>query len=411
MKQKIFVDGLCYLLQEIYGIENKNINKASADDDTEDNGSECVICMCDTRDTLILPCRHLCLCNSCADSLRYQANNCPICRAPFRALLQIRAVQKNQSGATIMSPPPQNPPEPGCENIPAGYTAVSLIEALNGPAMATVRTIITNVESPDLPDSNETAVQAAEILNRKQPSPKDIGEKKEKINQNTPEFRMSVLLSKEDGSVTKELLAKHSPLMNRAPASRDKNPREKGSIRPQPNRDNVKLVNEKNTIPNPSQEADDDSDDEKLSPLLNSSGPAIALKGGKVLHMDGVEEESIDDTDTDLDETECDNSDKKSSNKTDCNGIGVGITGAEDSDYYTPEDPHTTILSPLYVDSKSKENINGVISSPLTAIKESAISSVPGRFRFFLFFCILTFSYDLNIFINFNWIYLALRRI
>lgn len=298
-----------------------------------------------------------------------------------------------------MSPPPQNPPEPGCENIPAGYTAVSLIEALNGPAMSTVRTIITNVESQDLPDSNETAVQAAEILNRKQPSPKDVGEKKEKINQNTPEFRMSVLLSKEDGSVTKELLAKHSPLMSRAPASRDKNPREKGSLRPQPNRDNVKLVNEKNT--NPSQEADDDSDNEKLSPLLNSSGPAIAsLKGGKALHMDGVEE-SIDDTDTDLDEPECDNSDKKSSSKTDCNGIGGGLTGAEDSDYYTPEDPHTTILSPLYGDSKSKESVAGVISSPLTAIKESANSSLPGKFRFCLFFWILTFSCDSNI-LHFN---------
>lgn len=92
LKQKIYVDGLCYLLQEIYGIENKNINKVSIliqsfflnlsnllaivqvsiDDETDDNGSECVICMSDTRDTLILPCRHLCLCNSCADSLRYQ---------------------------------------------------------------------------------------------------------------------------------------------------------------------------------------------------------------------------------------------------------------------------------------------------------------------------------------------------
>lgn len=26
LKQKLFVDGLCYLLQEIYGIENKNVN-------------------------------------------------------------------------------------------------------------------------------------------------------------------------------------------------------------------------------------------------------------------------------------------------------------------------------------------------------------------------------------------------
>lgn len=100
LKQKIFVDGLCYLLQEIYGIENKNLNKP--DDENDDTGSECVICMCDIRDTLILPCRHLSLCYSCADSLRYQANNCPICRAPFKALLQVRAVQK--SSTSIVHP-------------------------------------------------------------------------------------------------------------------------------------------------------------------------------------------------------------------------------------------------------------------------------------------------------------------
>jgi len=50
--------------------------------------------MCESRDTLILPCRHLCLCNGCADNLRYQANNCPICRAKFYALLQVRAMRR-----------------------------------------------------------------------------------------------------------------------------------------------------------------------------------------------------------------------------------------------------------------------------------------------------------------------------
>lgn len=125
LKQKLYVDGLSYLLQEIYGIENKNnenkvlfehkylihwwlirrgLSQGSIDTDTEDSGSECVICMCDGRDTLILPCRHLCLCNSCADSLRYQANNCPICRAPFRALLQIRALQKNSGQPQPLAP-------------------------------------------------------------------------------------------------------------------------------------------------------------------------------------------------------------------------------------------------------------------------------------------------------------------
>jgi Zinc finger, C3HC4 type (RING finger) len=81
-----------------------HFSQGSIDTDTEDSGSECVICMCDGRDTLILPCRHLCLCNSCADSLRYQANNCPICRAPFRALLQIRALQKNSGQPLPIAP-------------------------------------------------------------------------------------------------------------------------------------------------------------------------------------------------------------------------------------------------------------------------------------------------------------------
>lgn len=127
LKQKQFVDGLCYLLQEIYGIENKNAEyaKALGDDEIEDNGSECVICMSEMRDTLILPCRHLCLCYCCAESLRFQANNCPICRSPFRALLQIRAVRKATGQV-------QNTND-GNENVPHGYEAVSLIEALNGP--------------------------------------------------------------------------------------------------------------------------------------------------------------------------------------------------------------------------------------------------------------------------------------
>ncbi|XP_036196647.1 E3 ubiquitin ligase RNF157 isoform X3 [Myotis myotis] len=96
LKQKQVVDGVSYLLQEIYGIENKyNTQDAKvAEDEVSDNSAECVVCLSDVRDTLILPCRHLCLCNTCADTLRYQASNCPICRLPFRALLQIRAMRK-----------------------------------------------------------------------------------------------------------------------------------------------------------------------------------------------------------------------------------------------------------------------------------------------------------------------------
>lgn len=125
--------------------------------------------MSDTRDTLILPCRHLCLCNSCADSLRYQANNCPICRAPFRALLQIRAVQKNFNGAHLANVTSQQPAlqESNAENIPPGYVAVSLIEALNGPAqtMPSMKVGL-DVATTNLNDSIDSTRSAAESLNR-----------------------------------------------------------------------------------------------------------------------------------------------------------------------------------------------------------------------------------------------------
>ncbi|XP_051889001.1 uncharacterized protein LOC127579956 isoform X2 [Pristis pectinata] len=142
LKQKQVVDGVIYLLQEIYGIENKSHSLESKvpDDELSDNSAECVVCLSDVRDTLILPCRHLCLCNACADTLRYQANNCPICRLPFRALLQIRAMRKKLDG---LSPGSYDPiiaahlPEPddplSSDRVPHGYEVVSLLEALNGP--------------------------------------------------------------------------------------------------------------------------------------------------------------------------------------------------------------------------------------------------------------------------------------
>ncbi|XP_048757856.1 E3 ubiquitin-protein ligase MGRN1-like isoform X4 [Ostrea edulis] len=135
LKQKQFVDGLLYLLQEIYGIENKQIDRSKLedpDDEVEDSGAECVICMSDMRDTLILPCRHLCLCSNCAESLRYQASSCPICRSPFRALLQIRAMRKKQPLSVQTGETGEENPV-SQEGVPTGYEAVSLIEAVNGP--------------------------------------------------------------------------------------------------------------------------------------------------------------------------------------------------------------------------------------------------------------------------------------
>ncbi|XP_062914879.1 E3 ubiquitin-protein ligase MGRN1-like isoform X4 [Mobula hypostoma] len=139
LKQKQIVDRVSYLLQEIYGIENKNNQETKpSDDENSDNSNECVVCLSDLRDTLILPCRHLCLCSTCADTLRYQANNCPICRLPFRALLQIRAVRKKPGALSPVSFSPvlaqtmDHDDHSTSDHVPPGFEPVSLLEALNG---------------------------------------------------------------------------------------------------------------------------------------------------------------------------------------------------------------------------------------------------------------------------------------
>ncbi|ESQ45145.1 hypothetical protein EUTSA_v10010573mg [Eutrema salsugineum] len=86
VKQILWVNGIEYVLQEIYGIGN------TADDCGEDGnetGKECVICLTEPRDTTVLPCRHMCMCSACAKLLRFQTNLCPICRQPVKSLLEI----------------------------------------------------------------------------------------------------------------------------------------------------------------------------------------------------------------------------------------------------------------------------------------------------------------------------------
>lgn len=78
IKQKIWVKGESYELQEIYGMEqNRGVAigtpAAGPADGFEDvEGNECVICMSAPRDTAALPCRHMCMCHGCASALKTQ---------------------------------------------------------------------------------------------------------------------------------------------------------------------------------------------------------------------------------------------------------------------------------------------------------------------------------------------------
>lgn len=41
---------------------------------------ECIICMSEVKDTIVLPCRHMCLCFDCANTIRNRSDKCPLCR-------------------------------------------------------------------------------------------------------------------------------------------------------------------------------------------------------------------------------------------------------------------------------------------------------------------------------------------
>lgn len=63
---------------------SSNLDADGDDDDT------CVICLTEERNTAVMPCRHLCLCRSCADELRKHTPKCPVCRGPIQQLLSMK---------------------------------------------------------------------------------------------------------------------------------------------------------------------------------------------------------------------------------------------------------------------------------------------------------------------------------
>ncbi|CAD7696437.1 unnamed protein product [Ostreobium quekettii] len=103
IRQKIWVENVSYELQEIYGIQDiyggdkkekgAMPNPAGYSEDLE--GRECVICLAAVRDTTVLPCRHMCMCEQCARELqRQQVSRCPICRDVIESLLHIKRPEK-----------------------------------------------------------------------------------------------------------------------------------------------------------------------------------------------------------------------------------------------------------------------------------------------------------------------------
>ncbi|ORZ33642.1 hypothetical protein BCR44DRAFT_30483 [Catenaria anguillulae PL171] len=104
IKQKLWMPGnpcTSLLLQEIYGFTtgagDATASAASGAPDPSQQ-PECIVCMADAKDTMVLPCRHLCLCKECGSQLRRQSSKCPICRQDFHSLLHVATGKDGVAG-------------------------------------------------------------------------------------------------------------------------------------------------------------------------------------------------------------------------------------------------------------------------------------------------------------------------
>ena len=84
LKQKLLYNNQIMDLNDIYGVDNAAANLA------DESQKECVVCYTTNKDTVVLPCRHMCLCIDCSQIVRMQTNKCPICRTTVSSFLQIK---------------------------------------------------------------------------------------------------------------------------------------------------------------------------------------------------------------------------------------------------------------------------------------------------------------------------------
>lgn len=107
LRQKVLVQGKEYKLEEIYGIAELGKDHAHGDSEAE----PCVICLSESRTTALLPCRHMCVCESCAVQLKLRKQACPICRREVQDL-QVFEVQKPAAPAETTWKPAEPAAQP-----------------------------------------------------------------------------------------------------------------------------------------------------------------------------------------------------------------------------------------------------------------------------------------------------------
>ncbi|EAS05116.3 RING zinc finger protein, putative (macronuclear) [Tetrahymena thermophila SB210] len=101
-KQVLELNNESYEISEIYGVENTDLVHGEAAEQKQANmddcNKECIICMTDLIDTVIMPCKHMCICVECAKTFQQKKSNrlCPVCRKEIESFLRISKQQQSQ---------------------------------------------------------------------------------------------------------------------------------------------------------------------------------------------------------------------------------------------------------------------------------------------------------------------------
>jgi hypothetical protein len=62
---------------------------AELDGNATKTASECKVCLEETVNCVVLPCRHTCMCYTCANLCQNAKGECPICRSNIDEIIQI----------------------------------------------------------------------------------------------------------------------------------------------------------------------------------------------------------------------------------------------------------------------------------------------------------------------------------
>ena len=79
------------LAEIVRGRETRNMDRAG--DGAGEEARElpdrlvCVVCLGAEREVILLPCGHVCVCATCADTLLAGGHLCPVCRGPITTVM------------------------------------------------------------------------------------------------------------------------------------------------------------------------------------------------------------------------------------------------------------------------------------------------------------------------------------